>query len=355
VYFFLHLKNLRRSSAASLHCYMLHDICYMKKNWIEKAEKPILALAPMADMTDAPYSQMVRKIGGADIIYREMVSSEALVRDNEKTLKMLDFEELERPLVQQIFGADPLTMARAAEIVMKRVNPDGIDINMGCPVHKITSNFNGCALMKDPENAAKIVSEMKRAIGATPLTVKMRLGWNDPDEFKSFIPVVVEAGAELITIHGRTRSQAYSGVADWGRIKEAKELCTVPLLANGDIHEPEQVKEALSATGADGVMIGRGSLGNPWFFALARDGKVNADISMEERINIVLEHAAKHVAHYGEGSMRTFRKHLAWYFKVNKMGREVPHIKAIRAELMQVNSLEDVQKILWEKLLTVKN
>ena len=150
--------------------------------------KPILALSPLADMTDSPFCQIVRRIGGADIVFREMVSSDAIVRDNKKTLALTDFVPAERPIVQQIFGSNPQTMARAAVIVIEHTAPDGIDINMGCPVHKITSNFNGCALMKDPNLAAAIIREIKKVIGATPLSVKIRLGWSSPDDFKKFIP-----------------------------------------------------------------------------------------------------------------------------------------------------------------------
>ncbi len=145
-------------------------------NNILKDNRKILALSPMADMTDSPFCQVVRQIGGSDVVYREMVSAEALIRENKKTLDMTDFVEAERPIVQQIFGSDPLTMARAASIVMEHANPEGIDINMGCPVYKITSNFNGCALMKDPVIAGNIIREMKKAIGDTPLSVKIRLG-----------------------------------------------------------------------------------------------------------------------------------------------------------------------------------
>src|SRR3989344_4188065 len=216
-----------------------------KNVWIQdilKKKGRILALSPMADMTDSPFCQIVRQIGGADIVFREMVSSEAIVRENQKTLGMTDFVEGERPIVQQIFGADPFTMAKAAAIVMEHANPEGIDINMGCPVYKITSNFNGCALMKEPERAAAIIREMKRAVReSVPISVKIRLGWSNPDDFKTFIPVIEEAGADLITIHGRTKAQGYSGISDWERIAEAKKIARGPLLANGDIHESHQV------------------------------------------------------------------------------------------------------------------
>jgi len=315
--------------------------------WIQEIlakKKKIYALSPMADMTDSSFCQIVRTIGGADIVYREMVSAEAIVRENEKTLGMTDFVPAERPIVQQIFGSDPLIMARAAAIVMEHANPEGIDINMGCPVYKITSNFNGCALMKEPDRAASIIREMKKAIGNTPLSVKIRLGWSNPDDFKTFIPVIEEAGANLITIHGRTKAQGYSGVSDWKRIGEAKQIATVPLLANGDIHEPRQVKEALDVTGADGVLIARGALGNPWFFQHIETP--NTVVPLQERVRVVLDHARRHIEQYGERGMVTFRKHLSWYFKTSKIGFEIPGIKDVRMELMQVKTYAELEMIL---------
>ena len=332
----------------------------------QSPEKKILALSPMADMTDSAFCQVIRDIGGADIVYREMVSSEAIVRDNEKTLGMTDFVEGERPIVQQIFGADPKTMAKAAEIVMNHAHPEGIDINMGCPVYKLTSNFNGAALMKDAELAAEIVREMKQAIGDTPLSVKIRLGWDDPDTFKTFIPKMEEAGAQLITMHGRTKAQGYSGKSDWERIRQAKEIATVPFLANGDIHEWHQVDDALKQTGADGVLIARGALGNPWFFSqyVNQDGTVTP----EERARVILKHAKLHVAHNARlrmlssmGKLKglteeelqdkaivTFRKQLSWYFKSNKIGFDVPGIKEWRGRLVRVQSIDEMEKLLKE-------
>lgn len=317
--------------------------------WIENALKEngkILALSPMADMTDSPFCQVVREIGGADVVFREMVSSEAIIRQNEKTLGMTDFVEAERPIVQQIFGADPLTMGKAAAIVMEHANPEGIDINMGCPVYKITSNFNGAALMKDPDLACKIVKEMKAAIGDTPLSVKIRLGWDDPDTFKTFIPRVEEAGAQLITIHGRTKKQSYSGVSDIHRIAKAKEIATVPLLANGDIHDPRQVDEALAISGADGVLIARGALGNPWFFKQYLSGEFL--IPLEERVKVIKKHLKLHIDQYGERGVVTFRKHLSWYLKTNKVGYDIPGIKELRGRLVREQDMNQVCIMLEE-------
>jgi tRNA-dihydrouridine synthase B len=270
-----------------------------------------------------------------------------LVRENQKTLEMTDFVEAERPIVQQIFGSDPLTMAKAAEIVMKHANPEGIDINMGCPVYKITSNFNGCALMKDPELAKKIITEMKQAIGKTPLSVKIRLGWSNPDDFQNFIPVLKEAGVNLITMHGRTKAQGYSGNSDFERLKIAAEICKnldLPFLANGDIHKPFQVKEKLNFTGATGVLIARGSLGNPWFFKEV----LNPDFepTLEERISVILEHLDLHLARYGEKGITTFRKHLSWYFKGGRIETKIPNLKDLRVKMMNTKDKNEIISIL---------
>jgi len=335
-------------------------------NDILTKNKKILALSPMADMTDSAFCQMVRMIGGADVVFREMVSAEAIVRDNEKTLGMTDFVEAERPIVQQIFGSDPLTMARAAAIVMEHAGPEGIDINMGCPVYKITSNFNGCALMKDPALAQNIIREIKRAIGDTPLSIKIRLGWSSPDDFRYFIPAIEEAGAQLITIHGRTKEQGYSGVSDWKRIGEAKKIATVPLLANGDIHQPHQVDEALKITGADGVLIARGALGNPWFFKEYLDPTYK--VSFAERVDTVLAHARLHIEYQSRvralgkknqevgidaemiktRAITTFRKHLAWYFKNERVHEKIEGMKELRMKLMAVESMSELEQILHE-------
>ena len=312
-------------------------------NWTEN-KQPILGLAPMADMTDSPFCKTVRSIGGADVVFREMVSSEALVRNSGKTLKMTEFAEEERPIVQQIFGSEPKTMARAARIILDHSNPEGIYINMGCPVYKMTSNFNGAALMKDTELAGRIVKAVKTEIGDVPLSVKIRLGWDNPNQFKKIIPVLEENGIDLISIHGRTKEQGYSGESDWLRIAEAKQMAKVPILANGDISTPELVDEALKITKADGVLIGRGVLGNPWFFYQYKN--TSKEIIIEERIKVIKQHAKVHCNFYGERGMLTFRKHLSWYFKSNKLGEDFPKIKEFRAKLVRLNSLDELYKLL---------
>ncbi|HEU0050524.1 MAG TPA: tRNA-dihydrouridine synthase family protein, partial [Patescibacteria group bacterium] len=235
-------------------------------NW-NTIKKPIIGLSPMADLTDLPFS-LICKEHGAPIIFREMVSSEALVRGNEKTLRMAEIDDRERPLIQQIFGRDPKTMAEAAKIIEERFHPDGIDINMGCPVYNIVSGFNGASLIRDPDRASRIVEAVKSVI-SVPLSIKTRLGWSQINEIAStnFLKRLQDAGADLITIHGRTKEQGYAGKADWKAVAEARETVpNLPVLVNGDIIDTRSAKEALLDSGADGFLIGRGALGNPWIF-----------------------------------------------------------------------------------------
>ncbi|MFH1712499.1 MAG: tRNA-dihydrouridine synthase family protein, partial [Patescibacteria group bacterium] len=180
----------------------------MKFNW-KKIDRPIIGLAPMADMTDTAFCQIVKSLA-SPIIWREMVSAEAIVRGNEKTLEMTKIHEDERPIIQQIFGADADRMAEAARIIEADIQPEGIDINMGCPVYKMTSSFNGAALMKDPELASNIVKQVKAAI-SLPLSVKIRAGWSEHSECIDFAKMLEQAGADLISIHGRTKAQGYAG------------------------------------------------------------------------------------------------------------------------------------------------
>ena len=310
-------------------------------NWT-KTKKPIIALAPMADMTDSPFCRICREVAGSDfIIFREMVSAEALVRDNKKTLKMCDFEPMEKPLVAQIFGATPEVIRRAARIVVDRCHPDGIDINMGCPVPKIAGkNCAGSALLKDPERAMEIIRQLRAENLGVPISVKTRLGWGSEDEILSFAPRLQEAGADAITVHGRTKVQGYSGKANWEMIGRVKQLLTIPVIANGDIATQADIKKCLEITGADGVMIGRGALGNPWIF----DEKSQIPMTNDQLFGVVLRHAKYHLERYGEKSMPTFRKHLAWYFKGDR-ALGITDIKKLRAQLVRVGSLAELKGI----------
>lgn len=277
-------------------------------------------------------------------MFREMVSSEAVVRMNPKTLKMAEFDQRERPLVQQIFGSEPATMAKAAEIIYEKYQPDAIDINMGCPVYNIVSNFNGAFLIKEPERAKAIIREMKKAVPC-PVSVKTRLGWSLDTDCLEFVRHVAEAGADLISMHGRTKEQGYSGKANWHRVGEARrQVPHVPFLVNGDITTPELAREAMDIAGSDGVLIGRGGLGNPWFFkqveTYLKTGQKIDEPTIEERIAMVKHHAALQAEHYGERGLVKLRKHLPWYFKSFKGWKE------IRSALVRVNTLEELNTIL---------
>ncbi|MBP7005837.1 tRNA dihydrouridine synthase DusB [Patescibacteria group bacterium] len=305
--------------------------------------KPIVALAPMADMSDLPFC-LICKDRGTPLMFREMVSSEAIVRLNPKTLKMATFDERERPLVQQIFGSDPAVMAEAARIIEERFSPDAIDINMGCPVYNLVSNFNGASLIREPARAQAIIRAMKAAV-RVPVSVKTRLGWSEDTDCLEFVKVLADAGADAISMHGRTKAQGYSGVANWHRIGEArKNVPHLPFLVNGDINTPERAKEALAISGADGVLIGRGMLGNPWLAkrieTYLQTGEILPQPTMQERCATVLEHGQLHAEHYGERGLVRFRKHVSWYFKGLGINKE------LLSALVRVSTMEELRGLL---------
>ncbi|MDD2758229.1 MAG: tRNA-dihydrouridine synthase [Patescibacteria group bacterium] len=314
--------------------------------------KPIIALAPMADYTDQPFSLLCREVAGKNfIIYREMVSSQAITRGNAKTFGMCETVRREHPVIMQIFGDQPVVMAQAARIIAEKFQPDGIDINMGCPVPKIAHKTRaGAALMKYPDLAVEIIEAIKAEKLGLPLSVKTRLGWSADNEIFDFAPRLAKAGIDLLTIHGRTKAQGYAGAVDWKNIGVVKKLLKIPVLANGDIRTPADIKRCLAVTGADGVMIGRGALGNPWIFKTVRSSQFSVlssqfTVSKQELIRTVLRHAELHLAHYGERGMTTFRKHLAWYFHGERVAGW-SDVKKIRAELVRVSTMPDLQKIL---------
>lgn len=311
-------------------------------NWKTHA-KPIVALAPMADMSDLPFC-VICKDRGTPLMFREMVSAEAVIRLNPKTLKMASFDERERPLVQQIFGANPESMAQAAQIIYERFQPDAIDINMGCPVYNLVSTFNGASLIRDPERAKAIVRAMK-AVVPCPVSVKTRLGWAQDTDCLEFVKHLADAGADLISLHGRTKEQGYSGVANWHRIGEARrQVPHIPFLVNGDITTIDKAKEAMDITGADGVMIGRGMLGNPWFAkrveTFLATGERLPEPTWDERVATMLEHARLQIEHHGPNGLVKLRKHLPWYIK------GTGHEKALKPLLVRVSTYEELEGIL---------
>jgi nifR3 family TIM-barrel protein len=318
----------------------------MKTAW-HNATRPIIALAPMADHTDSAFCRVVKGLAPSAVVFREMVSSEAVVRGNEKTwgiclgarpgLGGTSWED--HPFIQQIFGGDPEIMARAAKLIEEKCQPDGIDINMGCPAKKIISNFNGAALMKEPEKAAAIVRAVK-AVVKVPVSIKMRLGWSKPDEVLTFAPLMEKAGADLISVHGRTRKQEYGGKADWEMIARVKKAVSIPVLGNGDIKMVEDALEALK-TGVDGLLIGRGALGNPWIFRDIEDaltGRAPQPVTPEERARIIRLHAKFHLEQ--DENLLGFRKHLVWYF------HGTPGAAALRNKISKLVTMNDLSQII---------
>ena len=248
-------------------------------------------VAPMAGMTDTAFRRLVKRQGGCGLVVTEMVSSEGLVRGIDRTLEYAEYTEEERPVSIQIFGGDPAKMADAAQIV-EGMGADIVDINMGCPVPKISKHNAGCSLMRDPRHAAAIVEAMARAV-RIPVTVKMRAGWNDQEINAPVLARMVEdAGAAAVTVHGRTAKQAYTGSSDWSLIAAIAEQVTIPVFGSGDCVEPEHVIDRLRI-GPEGVLVGRGVLRNPWILAQAADiadGREPRAVTMRDRGQFLLDY-----------------------------------------------------------------
>jgi tRNA-dihydrouridine synthase B len=248
-------------------------------------------VAPMAGMTDTAFRRLVKRHGGCGLVVTEMVSSEGLVRGIDRTLEYAEFTEEERPVSIQIFGGEPTKMAAAARVVQD-MGADIVDVNMGCPVPKIAKHNAGCSLMREPENAARVVEAMVGAVDI-PVTVKMRAGWTDRDRnAPTLARMVQDAGAAAVTIHGRTAEQSYNGWADWRLVSRVASELRIPVFGSGDCIEPEQVIERMQ-TGVGGVLVGRGVLRNPWILAQAADisaGRAPRVVTMRERGRFLLDY-----------------------------------------------------------------
>jgi tRNA-dihydrouridine synthase B len=280
-----------------------------------RIEDPVV-LAPMSGVTDLPFRRLV-KACGAGLVVSEMVASRELLRESRQSLRMIETTADEAPRAVQLAGCEPDVMADAA-----RFNEDRgaaiIDINFGCPVKKVVGGQAGSALMRDEALAGRILEATARAVGV-PVTLKMRLGWDDGSRNCARIARIArEAGIRMITVHGRTRQQMYDGSADWAAVRRVREAVDLPLLVNGDIVSVDAARRALELSGADGVMIGRGACGRPWFpgqvAAALRGDPVPADPPMAVRREMVLRHYDETLSHYGVAQgVRIARKHLGWY------------------------------------------
>jgi nifR3 family TIM-barrel protein len=250
-----------------------------------------LVVSPMAGMTDTAFRRLVKGHGGCGLVVSEMVSSEGLVRGIDRTLEYAEYTEEERPVSIQIFGGDPDRMAEAARIV-ESMGADIVDVNMGCPVPKISKHNAGCSLMREPAHAARIIEQMVKAV-RIPVTVKMRKGWDDADLSAPDVARRVEdAGAAAVTVHGRTARQSYSGAADWEFVNAVASSVRIPVFGSGDCIEPEQIVDRMKG-GVSGVFVGRGVLRNPWILAQARDlmaGTAPRAVSLDTRGQFLLDY-----------------------------------------------------------------
>lgn len=307
-----------------------------------KIENPI-ALAPMAGVTDLAFRKICRD-HGAGYTCTEMVSAKALVYNDQKTKGLLEIEEGEHPCAAQIFGSDPEAIEQAAGMAREISGADVIDINMGCPVGKVVSSGDGSALMKDMDKARRVIEAACRGAGC-PVTVKFRKGWDKGNvNAVEFAQMCEAAGASAITVHGRTRVQLYSGVADWDIIRDVKSAVSIPVFANGDVFEPEDVPHILRYTGCDGAMIGRGTFGNPWIFeraAAMMEGKPCPPMPpLAERIDTALAQFELAAAAKGERiACLEARRHFIWYL------RGVPHSGYYRKQAVNVETLEDIRQL----------
>ena len=305
-----------------------------------------LCLAPMEDVTELPFRLICKRLG-ADIVYTEFTSSEGIIRDIPRIMEKVQISEDERPVAIQIFGGRPEAMSGAAEAIEK-LRPDFIDVNCGCWVKNHVARNEGAGLLRDLPLFKEIVKATVKGTNL-PVTVKTRLGWDDQSIVILDVAKMVEdAGAKALTLHCRTRSQAHSGFADWSWLEKIKKVISIPVIGNGDITCPEDVK-AMLETGCDGVMIGRVAIANPWIFKQTKHflstGEHLPDASIEEKINICIEHLKLNVQYKGEKyGVQTFRKHYVGYLK------GLPNITPVRSELMKYITMEHVIECLFKYL-----
>ena len=305
-----------------------------------------IVMAPMAGISNSAYRRICKEMG-CGLIYAEMVSDKAISYNNKKTIDMLYMQDEERPIAQQIFGCDVDSFVYAAKYIEEHMKPDIIDINMGCPVPKVAVRSQaGSALLKNPEKIFDIVHSVVSAVNV-PVTVKIRSGWDfNHINAVEVAKVIEKAGASAICVHPRTRSQGYSGKSDWSIIKAVKEAVSIPVIGNGDIKKPGDVKRMLDETNCDAVMIGRGLLGNPWLIKNSlnyMENKPLISISLNDRVDMCLKHLSYLNSLKSEKiACMEIRNHISWYFKGVKGANE------LKNKVYQTSNIHDIISILNE-------
>lgn len=299
----------------------------------------------MAGITETVFRSICRK-QGADIVVSEMISAEGINRHVKNTTSLIFFDASERPFGIQLFGAHPLRMGDAARYLEEHAQPDFIDLNAGCPVPKVVTRNGGSALLKDSKLFEQIVVSMVKAVHI-PITVKIRSGWSTGEWVDTlYAKIAQENGAAAITLHPRSKTMGFSGHSFWERIRLVKQTVSIPVIGNGDILKPEDGLQMFSETGCDSIMIGRGSLGNPWIFHQIKEimnGKTEAPVSFKEKTAQALFHLREYARKHGEKkASREMKKHLAWYIA------KIPCASLFRNQIFRADSIEKLEEIIKE-------